>query len=321
MPAVGERKTKGGVTGEWDGTTWRRVEAPASDTPAGPKPGDRKTKNGITGEWDGSTWRQVDVTGEPETTPDKPTGAGALAAGAGLGVLAGAVPVAQRVASGLANLTTQVVVPDPQLSLFDPKPPVMQTVASPMLKRVSALAGRIAGPANIVKSVYDVASGKESPLEAGAEFVAGEAARKYFRPERLIPKAAQVLQRVATPVANALGAEGVAGMAAPVAVPLAGGLAGVAGTAGFLGALQHDANRTVTTDYSKNTPDTAIARVFSNMRDSEKNRARTLAERQDDPNDVMFTPDDSATVTAGGPPAGGSSVSAAVAAFFGRRGN
>jgi hypothetical protein len=85
-------------------------------------------------------------------------------------------------------------------------------------------------------------------------------------------------------------------MAAPVAVPLAGGLAGLAGTAGFLGALQHDANRTVEIDYSKDTPDTAVARVFSNMRDSERNRGRSLDERQDDPADVMFQADDTATV-------------------------
>jgi hypothetical protein len=60
MPQIGERKTKNGVTGEWDGTTWRQVET-VSMAAAGPKVGDRKTKNGITGEWDGTTWRQLEV--------------------------------------------------------------------------------------------------------------------------------------------------------------------------------------------------------------------------------------------------------------------
>lgn len=274
MPAVGERKTKGDVTGEWDGTTWRRVDAaPSTDAPTGPKKGDRKTKNGITGEFDGTTWRQVDVTGEPETTPEKPSGAGALAAGAGLGVLAAGVPVAKRVAEHVAT--------------------------SPALGSLVQKFAPAAGALNVGQSALDVVTGRKSVGEAGVDAAKGEAARQ------VVKRVPSLLQRAATPVA---------GMSAPL---VAGGLAGVAGTAGFLGALQHDANRQVDIDYQKNTPDTAIARVFSNMRDSEKNRGKTLAERQDDPNDVMFTPDEATTVRGGA--GGGSSVSAAIQAFFGRR--
>jgi hypothetical protein len=279
MPAVGERKTKGGVTGEWDGTTWRQVstdasaEAPAPAS-AGPAIGTRKTKNGITGEWDGTTWRQVDVTGEPETTPDKPSGAGALAASAGVGLLAAGVPVAKRVAEHVAT--------------------------SPALGTLVQKFAPAAGALNVGQSALDVVTGRKSVGEAGVDAAKGEAVRQ------VVKRVPALLQRAATPVA---------GMAAPF---VAGGLAGVAGSTAFLGALQHDANRKVDIDYSKNTPDTAIARAFLNMRDSEKNRGKTLAERQDDPDDVMFQADDTATVTGGAAP-GGSRVSDAVRAFFGRR--
>lgn len=39
MPQVGERKTQGGVTGEWDGTTWRQVgnDAPQEDPAQAPQ--------------------------------------------------------------------------------------------------------------------------------------------------------------------------------------------------------------------------------------------------------------------------------------------
>lgn len=161
----------------------------------------------------------------------------------------------------------------------------------------SALAARLAAPLNVGKQLYDVATGKQSALDAAKDAALGEGARRIFRPERMIRAGAQLAQRVAAPIANALGAEGVAGMAAPVAVPVAGGLAGVAGTAGFLGALQHDANRHVDIDYTRNTPDTDIAKVFINMRNSEANRGRSVDERMDDPNDVMFRPDDAMTVT------------------------
>jgi hypothetical protein len=155
-----------------------------------------------------------------------------------------------------------------------------------------ALASRLAAPANALKQGYDVLTGKQSLTGALGDGAMGEGARRLVRP------GVQMLQRGAASVASALGSEGVAGTAAPVAVPLAGGLAGVAGTAGFLGALQHDANRQVTTDYTKNTPDTDIAKVFMHMRNSEANRGRTLDERMDDPNDVMFRPDDQAEVRA-----------------------
>jgi hypothetical protein len=174
------------------------------------------------------------------------------------------------------------------------------------------LAGRIAGPANAIKQGYDVVTGQQSKLGAAAELLAGEGARRYFRPERLIHPAVRMAQKAVAPVASALGAEGVAGMAAPLAVPLAGGLAGVAGTAGFLGALQHDANRTVPMDYTKRNLTEDIARALGSTGATDA--------QMDDPTHPAFRADDSATVTAG-PQPGGSSVSAAVAAFFGRRGN
>jgi hypothetical protein len=142
-----------------------------------------------------------------------------------------------------------------------------------------------AGALNVGKLGYDLMTGK-NPLQSAWSAVKNEGMRQ----------GAKLAYRAATPLASGLGAEGVAGLAAPVAVPLAGGLAGIAGTAGFLGALQHDANRHVDIDYSKDTPDTAIARVFTNMRNSEANRDRTLDERMDDPDDVMFKPDETATV-------------------------
>src|SRR5262245_25571420 len=68
MPRIGERKTIGGVTGEWDGATWRRVAA-ADDPTSAPKIGERKTKDGVTGEWDGKTWRRV-AAERPRTAQD-----------------------------------------------------------------------------------------------------------------------------------------------------------------------------------------------------------------------------------------------------------
>jgi hypothetical protein len=80
MPKVCDRKTKNGVTGEWDGQTWRQVEAASA---SGPKVGDRKTKNGTTGEWDGHTWREV----ASEPSDNGTSGAGVVA-----GAAAKAVP-------------------------------------------------------------------------------------------------------------------------------------------------------------------------------------------------------------------------------------
>lgn len=229
---------------------------------------------------------------------NKPSGAGALATGAGLATLAAgtAASVMPMVRNGIQDGVTRLAT------------------APGLASAAGKLAGRVAAPLNIVKQGYDVLSGKQSAFDAAKDALVNEGARRFFRPERLVRAGVKLAQRAALPVAEAM--EGGA-MAAPLAIPLAGGLAGLAGTAGFLGALQHDANRKVTIDYSKNTPDTAIARMFSNMRDSEKNRGKTLAERQDDPNDVMFQPDDSETVRGGAAPS--SDVSSVVQRFFGRR--
>ena len=35
MPQAGERKMKNGITGEWDGSTWRQVDGSAAPSPAG----------------------------------------------------------------------------------------------------------------------------------------------------------------------------------------------------------------------------------------------------------------------------------------------
>lgn len=58
MPAKGERRTVNGVTGEFDGTGWVRVDAAPAE-PAAPAVGSRRTVDGITGEWDGQGWRRV----------------------------------------------------------------------------------------------------------------------------------------------------------------------------------------------------------------------------------------------------------------------
>lgn len=260
MPAVGERKTKGGVTGEWDGTTWRRVDAaPAGEASRALAVGTRKTKDGVTGEWDGQTWRRVEAPAEPQ----KSSGEGALAAGAGLAGLAAAVPAARALAERVAT--------------------------SPMINAAVGKAGSALGAGvNPLYQAYEVVSGRKGLGKAVKDGLVTEAGRR----------ALAAIPRAATGVANALGAEGVAGLSAPAGVAAAGGLAGLAGTSAFLGALQHDANRRVDIDYSKRTPDTDIAKVFMNMRNSEANRGKSLEERMDDPNDVMFRPDDAEVVRA-----------------------
>lgn len=232
MTAIGERKTKNGITGEWDGTTWRRVEAAA---PAGPEVGTRKTKGGITGEWDGTTWRQL------ADAPDN-TMAGVAAGAAGA---AASVPIVKRIAEHVAT--------------------------SPALGNIVKRFAPAAGALNVGQSAYDVLTGRQTVGGALTSAAKGEAIRQ------VVKRAPALLQRAATPAAA---------MSTPV---MAGGLAGVAGTAGFLAALQHDANRKVDIDYSKNTPDTWIARVLG---------GRSRDQRMDDPNDPMFQPDDQAVVTA-----------------------
>lgn len=237
-------------------------------------------------------WEVVEETGQSPTTPvagngvpegwtvaeDAPAapsagGLGALSATAAAG--AAAIPAAKWLAEHIATS------------------PTIGRIADTAAGRGGALLGPLAAGANPVYQGYQVATGQKSLGSAVSGGLKTEATRQ----------AAMRAPGVAARVASALGAEGVGGMAAPVAVPLAGGLAGLAGSTGFLAALQHDANRHVDIDYSKDTPDTAIARVFSNMRDSEANRGKTLDQRQDDPNDVMFQPDESVTVRGGAPAA------------------
>jgi hypothetical protein len=198
--------------------------------------------------------------------PAKSDGSGALAASGGLAGLAGLITAARSGAGAFVK-------------------PGLATTAT-------KLAGRLAGPANLIKQGYDVATGKQGAGWAAAELAAGEGARRYFRPERLVHPAVRMAQKAVAPVASALGAEGVAGMAAPLAVPLAGGLAGLAGSAGFLGALQHDANRDVPMDYTKQNLTEDIARALG--------RTGATDAQMDDPTHPAFRPDDSETVTAPG---------------------
>lgn len=215
----------------------------------------------------------------------------AATAAKGLGAVAGATAIAQPVLSkiaesqGLAN--------------------VIEKVAG--AGRLVPGAGTLAGTG--ASLAYGVAKG-EDPTKLAVRGVTGAATSygaKLFK--EALKAGARHLQPAAANVANALGLElgapvgaglGLAPEAAavgtaPLAVPLAGGLGGVTGAMGFLAALQHDANRKVTIDYSKNTPDTAIARVFGDMQRSEANRRRTRDERMDDPSDPMFQADDTAT--------------------------
>jgi peptidoglycan L-alanyl-D-glutamate endopeptidase CwlK len=62
MPRIGERRTVGGQTGEWDGRGWLKVSdggdrAPAASSTA-PRIGEERTVNGQTGWWDGRGWRK-----------------------------------------------------------------------------------------------------------------------------------------------------------------------------------------------------------------------------------------------------------------------
>lgn len=236
---------------------------------------------------------------EPES-PEKPDGSGALATAGGLAGLAGAVTAARPVANTLATLTTQVAEAAPRAIGFAPRPEstapaVMRTVASPLLKGATEVAGKVAAPLNIGMAALDYARGKRSLGGAAAQAAGGELARRVITPERIV-QAAKLLQKGATPIANALSAEGVAGMAAPVAVPLAGGLAGVAGTTGFLGALQHDANRDVPMDYTRRNLTEDIARVLGG--------AGATEAQMDDPSHPAFRADDSVTVAAQDPETG-----------------
>jgi hypothetical protein len=181
MPEIGERKTKGGVTGEWDGSTWRRVDAAPSSEPA---VGTRKTKNGIVGEWDGTTWRKV-AEAEPEPAePEQSDGSGALATGGVLATMAAAVPGVKRVAEHVAT--------------------------SPTLGKLVQKFAPAAGALNLGQSAYDVVSGRKGVGEAGIDAAKGEALRQ------LVKRAPALLQRAATPIAGMsapLAAGGLAGLA------------------------------------------------------------------------------------------------------------
>jgi hypothetical protein len=223
-----------------------------------------------------------------DEAPEKPDGSAALAASGGLAGLSGLIAAARAASAPLANLTTQVAEPAKAAIGFVPRAasaaePVMRTVASPMLARAGALAGRFAAPINVGLAGVDYLRGKRSAPSAIGQAAGGYAAKHFLTPDRLM-KGAQVVQRVATPVAQALGGAG--------ALTAAGGLAGLAGSAGFLGALEHDANRDVPMDYTKRNLTEDIARALS--------RTGATDVQMDDPSHPAFRPDDSETVTAPG---------------------
>ncbi len=222
-----------------------------------------------------------------EDAPEKSDGSGALATGGALAGLGGLIAGARPVANTLATLTTQVAKEAPRAIGFTPRAvsaaaPVMETVASPLLKGASAVVGKAAAPLNAGMALVDYLRGKRSLTGAVMQGGGGYAATRYLTPDRLM-KGAQAVQRVATPAAEALGGAG--------ALTTAGGLAGVGGLAAFLGALQHDANRDVPMDYTKPNLTEDIARVLGGTGATDA--------QMDDPSHPAFRADDSATVTAG----------------------
>lgn len=134
-----------------------------------------------------------------------------------------------------------------------------------------------AGALNVGKLGYDLAHGRG--LSAIMDAAKNEALRQ----------GGKLAYRAAAPAAEALGT-GAAAFGA-------GGLAGLAGTTGFLGALQHDANRTVPMDYTKRNLTEDIARVLGG--------AGATDAQMDDPNHPAFRADDAETVVGGEPPSGG----------------
>jgi hypothetical protein len=212
------------------------------------------------------------------------------------------------IAAGLGGAAAATAGALPALEQFATSPGVANAISK------VAGAGRLipgvgTGAATAASLAYGIGKGED--LDKLAARGVGGFATSYaakllkeggkFALRRLQPTAASAAEALATrlgaPAGSALGLGGeVAAIGtAPAAVPLAGGIAGLAIPATLLAGIQHDANRKVTIDYSKeDTPDTAVARVFMNMRNSEANKGRTLDERMDDPNDVMFRADDSA---------------------------
>jgi hypothetical protein len=237
MPAVGDRKTVNGVTGEWDGETWRRVaaapaEGSSSGRGAGPAVGTRKTVDGVTGEWDGTTWRRV-AAPAPEAPPQ---GSGDAVAAAGLGAAAlGAIPAA---VAGAKTLAEEVAT----------NPRTVQVV--------NKLARGAAG--HLARTV--------TPLAVGAQLLKGDikgAATTGLGgalTSAAVKRAPAAVLRLAGAAANLLPS------GAAAAAPLAAGAGlGAAVPAAALAAIEADANRRPTIDPTRATPASSIFRAFETM--------------------------------------------------------
>lgn len=272
MPQVGDRKTKNGITGEWDGTTWRQVDAaPPERRAEAPAIGTRKTKNGITGEWDGTTWRQVN--GEDASNPMAGVAAGLGGAAATTAV---ATPILERIATS----------------------PVLSKVIERAAAAGKLMPGVGTGLSTGASVAYGVVKG-EDPLKLAGRAATGAVASYGAK---LLKEGGKLALRHAQPAAatayNALtatagapqvttlglsGAPEVAAVgSAPLAVPLAGGLGGLALSTGLLAGIQHDANREVPYDVqNRQTLVDDIAKVFTDMRTERRGEdARRAAEAE-----------------------------------------
>ena len=230
MPEIGERKTKNGITGEWDGTTWRQVDTAASE---GPKLGDRKTKNGVTGEWDGTTWRQV----SEASASERPSG-DTLAT------------VAKTAATGTALGPA---------ALAGGKRLVEEIATNPNIGKASTLARKFipgaGGGLSVLDALRGVVTGRKSVPQA-ATGVARDAAGSWAlsRVPGLVQRGAQAL----APAAEAVGS-------VPAMLYGAGASLGAAVPFGFLSALERDVNREHDIAPTDNTPAGNIMNVFQQM--------------------------------------------------------
>jgi hypothetical protein len=155
MPAIGDRKIKDGVLGEFDGSTWRQIAAP----------GDRKTRDGVTGEWDGSTWKAV-VEDESEPAPTSKAhtapAAGPLSVTAADVARRGAVRVGEQIATS-PNLGKAVQVASGPVA----------RMAGRAVGVTGGLPGYVAGEALTSPAVLKAAESGVRATGAGVARVAG----------------------------------------------------------------------------------------------------------------------------------------------------
>jgi hypothetical protein len=133
-----------------------------------------------------------------------------------------------------------------------------QLATSPNLGK--AAAGKALDRLNVVKQVYDVATGKQSALDAGKDaavnYVGGRAVQA--------PRALQAALRIVMPTLQR-GAQAVASLPAVSGSAATGAAFGAGLPALLLAALQRDANRRPEIDPNANTPASTILRGFETM--------------------------------------------------------